>query len=184
MWRRSFSSSSATATSVLKDKKWDALVIGGCHNGLTSAVTEELIPGFKFYRCSYLQSLLHPSIVRELELRRHGLKLLKRSPSSFTPCLDGRYLLLGPDKDLNHSEISKFSKQDANAYPRVNIFHGAMGLDSLFLMRPIKGWSDHRTPIRGLYICGSGSHPGGGVMGAPGRNAAHVVLQDVKKRSS
>ncbi|XP_075656054.1 uncharacterized protein LOC142626151 isoform X2 [Castanea sativa] len=162
MWRRSFSSSSATATSVLKDKKWDALVIGGCHNGLTSAVTEELIPGFKFYRCSYLQSLLHPSIVRELELRRHGLKLLKRSPSSFTPCLDGRYLLLGPDKDLNHSEISKFSKQDANAYPR----------------------SDHRTPIRGLYICGSGSHPGGGVMGAPGRNAAHVVLQDVKKRSS
>ncbi|KAK7814426.1 pyridine nucleotide-disulfide oxidoreductase domain-containing protein 2 [Quercus suber] len=64
-----------------------------------------------------------------------------------------------------------------------NIFHGAMGLDSLFLMRPIKGWSDHRTPIRGLYMCGSGSHPGGGVMGAPGRNAAHVVLQDVKKHS-
>ena len=43
--------------------------------------------------------------------------------------------------------------------------------------------SDHRTPIRGLYMCGSGSHPGGGVMGAPGRNAAHVVLQDVKKHS-
>ena len=55
---------------------------------------------------------------RELELWRHGLKLLKRSPSSFTPCLDGRYLLLGPNKDLNHSEISKFSKQDADAYPR------------------------------------------------------------------
>ncbi|KAB1214574.1 Pyridine nucleotide-disulfide oxidoreductase domain-containing protein 2 [Morella rubra] len=43
--------------------------------------------------------------------------------------------------------------------------------------------SDHRTPISGLYMCGSGSHPGGGVMGAPGRNAAHVVLHDVKKRS-
>lgn len=58
---------------------------------------------------------------RELELARHGLKLLKRSPSSFTPCLDGRYLLLGPDKELNHSEISKFSKNDADAYPRYSI---------------------------------------------------------------
>ncbi|KAH9711429.1 Amino oxidase domain-containing protein [Citrus sinensis] len=64
-----------------------------------------------------------------------------------------------------------------------NIFHGAMGLDSLFLMRPVKGWSGYRTPVRGLYLCGSGSHPGGGVMGAPGRNAAHVVLQDFKKQS-
>eukprot|EP01018_Ginkgo_biloba_P001423 Gb_31329 [translate_table: standard] len=59
-----------------------------------------------------------------------------------------------------------------------NIFHGAMGLDSLFLLRPIKGWSGYRTPLKGLYLCGAGSHPGGGVMGAPGRNAAHVVLQD------
>lgn len=56
--------------------------------------------------------------VRELELARHGLKLLKRNPSSFTPCLDGRYLLLGPNKDLNYSEISKFSKRDADAYTR------------------------------------------------------------------
>jgi phytoene dehydrogenase-like protein len=55
---------------------------------------------------------------RELELQRHGLRLLKRSPSSFTPCLDGRYLLLGPDKDLNRSEISKFSERDADAYTR------------------------------------------------------------------
>ncbi|CAN1121917.1 Pyridine nucleotide-disulfide oxidoreductase domain-containing protein 2 [Linum perenne] len=63
-----------------------------------------------------------------------------------------------------------------------NIFHGAMGLDSLFLMRPVKGWSSYRTPVQGLYLCGSGTHPGGGVMGAPGRNAATVVLQDIKKR--
>lgn len=55
---------------------------------------------------------------RELELSRHGLKLLKRNPSSFTPCVDGRYLLLGSDKELNSSEISKFSKRDAEAYPR------------------------------------------------------------------
>ncbi|OEL15887.1 Pyridine nucleotide-disulfide oxidoreductase domain-containing protein 2 [Dichanthelium oligosanthes] len=62
-----------------------------------------------------------------------------------------------------------------------NIFHGAMGLDSLFLMRPAKGWSDYRTPVKGLYLCGSGAHPGGGVMGAPGRNAASVVLEDLVK---
>ncbi|GKU99164.1 hypothetical protein SLEP1_g12048 [Rubroshorea leprosula] len=62
-----------------------------------------------------------------------------------------------------------------------NIFHGAMCLDSLFLMRPAKGWSGYRTPVRGLYICGSGAHPGGGVMGAPGRNAALSVLRDLKK---
>lgn len=55
--------------------------------------------------------------VSELELARHGLKLLKRNPSSFTPCLDGRYLLLGPTEVLNHMEISKFSKRDADAYP-------------------------------------------------------------------
>ncbi|OIT32006.1 prolycopene isomerase, chloroplastic [Nicotiana attenuata] len=62
-----------------------------------------------------------------------------------------------------------------------NIFHGSMGLDSLFLMRPVKGWSNYRTPVEGLYLCGSGAHPGGGVMGAPGRNAAHVVIEDLKK---
>nr|POE68204.1 pyridine nucleotide-disulfide oxidoreductase domain-containing protein 2 [Quercus suber] len=62
-----------------------------------------------------------------------------------------------------------------------NIFHGAMGLDSLFLMRPVKGWSNYRTPLPGLYLCGSGAHPGGGVMGAPGRNAAQLVLKDVNK---
>uniref|UniRef100_J3NF85 Pyridine nucleotide-disulfide oxidoreductase domain-containing protein 2 n=2 Tax=Oryza brachyantha TaxID=4533 RepID=J3NF85_ORYBR len=63
-----------------------------------------------------------------------------------------------------------------------NIFHGAMGLDSLFLMRPAKGWSDYRTPVKGLYLCGSGAHPGGGVMGAPGRNAASVVLEDFRTK--
>ncbi|KAK1288732.1 hypothetical protein QJS10_CPB19g00567 [Acorus calamus] len=393
VFRRSISSSSAAATAASAKKKWDAIIIGGGHNGLTSAaylaraglsvavlekrrlvggaaVTEEIVPGFRFSRCSYLQSLLRPSVIRELELSRHGLKLLKRNPSSFTPCLDGRYLLLSHDAALNHSEISKFSEKDADAYVSYekqlqkfcdfmdplldsptpesshgapsftdilkatlatdavigatgsvhtpgsgyveggmgsvslaiskaaceagasiitdaevsqvlvnddsgavtgvmladgtqmhssvilsnatpyrtflelvpqnvlpedflcairnsdyssesfaqrcfslideyapgfsssivgyemltppdlekefgltggNIFHGAVGLGALFLMRPVKGWSDYRTPLKGLYLCGSGAHPGGGVMGAPGRNSAHVVLEDIKK---
>jgi phytoene dehydrogenase-like protein len=59
--------------------------------------------------------------ISDLELERHELKLLPRSPSSFTPCLDGRYLLLGPDAELNYSEISKFSRKDAVAYPRCSL---------------------------------------------------------------
>jgi phytoene dehydrogenase-like protein len=62
-----------------------------------------------------------------------------------------------------------------------NIFHGEMTPDQLFFMRPIPGYADYRTPIAGLYLCGSGTHPGGGVMAVPGRNCARVVLRDVKR---
>jgi len=63
-----------------------------------------------------------------------------------------------------------------------NIFHGDLTLEQLFFMRPVPGWSQYRTPIAGLYLCGAGAHPGGGVTGAPGHNAAHQVLGDIKKR--
>jgi len=59
-----------------------------------------------------------------------------------------------------------------------NIFHGEMSLDQMFVMRPLAGWARYRTPIPGLYLCGSGAHPGGGVMGAPGHNAAREILKD------
>ncbi len=59
-----------------------------------------------------------------------------------------------------------------------NIFQGAMNLNQLHMMRPVAGWADHRTPVRGLYLCGAASHPGGGVMGACGRNAAIEILRD------
>jgi phytoene dehydrogenase-like protein len=59
-----------------------------------------------------------------------------------------------------------------------NIFQGAMSLHQLHMLRPVPGWSDHRTPIRGLYLCGAASHPGGGVMGACGRNAALEILHE------
>jgi phytoene dehydrogenase-like protein len=61
-----------------------------------------------------------------------------------------------------------------------NIFHGEMSMDQLFVMRPLMGWSRYRTPVRGLYLCGSGAHPGGGVMGAPGYNAAREILKDLR----
>lgn len=60
-----------------------------------------------------------------------------------------------------------------------NIFHGEMSLDQMFVMRPVAGCARYRTPVRGLYLCGSGTHPGGGVMGAPGYNAAREMLKDL-----
>ena len=63
-----------------------------------------------------------------------------------------------------------------------NIFHGDLNLEQLFFMRPVAGWAQYRTPIAGLYLCGAGAHPGGGVTGAPGHNAANQVLRDLKNR--
>ncbi|MBV8890798.1 MAG: NAD(P)/FAD-dependent oxidoreductase [Acidobacteria bacterium] len=63
-----------------------------------------------------------------------------------------------------------------------NIFHGDLTLEQLFFMRPVPGWSQYRTPIVGLYLCGAGAHPGGGVTGAPGHNAAFQVLRDLRRR--
>lgn len=58
-----------------------------------------------------------------------------------------------------------------------NIFHGDISMEQLFFMRPLPGWAHYETPIRGLFLCGAGTHPGGGVTGAPGYNAAHRILR-------
>jgi phytoene dehydrogenase-like protein len=120
---------------------YDLIVIGGGHNGLVTAayaaraglrtlvlerrhvlggacVTEELWPGFKVSTAAYVNSLLRPEIIRDLELKRHGFEMLPRSPSSFTPFPDGRSLMLGPDKALTHREVAKFSARDAEALPK------------------------------------------------------------------
>src|SRR5208283_2220391 len=117
---------------------YDAIVIGGGHNGLVTAaylaraghrvlvlerrefvggcaVTEELWPGFKVSTAAYVNSLFRPEIIRDLDLKRHGFEMLPRSPSSFTPFSDGRYLLMGPDKEMTRREVAKFSEKDAEA---------------------------------------------------------------------
>ncbi|HMG60941.1 MAG TPA: NAD(P)/FAD-dependent oxidoreductase [Burkholderiales bacterium] len=63
-----------------------------------------------------------------------------------------------------------------------DIFHGALTLDQLFSARPVLGYADYRSPVRGLYLCGAGAHPGGGVTGAPGHNAAREILRDLGRR--
>lgn len=124
-----------------KHGSYDCLVIGGGHNGLVCAAylaragrkvcvlerrhvlggcatTEELWPGYKISTAAYVISLFQTQIIRELQLKEHGLKILPRSPSSFTPLPDGRSLTMGPEPGLNQREIGKFSLRDAAAYPR------------------------------------------------------------------
>ncbi|RVW51818.1 Pyridine nucleotide-disulfide oxidoreductase domain-containing protein 2 [Vitis vinifera] len=147
MWRRCFSSN-INSTRTLKEKKWDALVIGAGHNGsqplltwlaLASpspfssvATSSAVLPSLKnsflalsspAAATSRASSALHrqvpPTLLSEdLELAKHGLKLLKMKAATFTPCVDGRYLLLTYNQKQNYKEISRFSKRDADAFPR------------------------------------------------------------------
>ena len=77
--------------------------------------------------------------------------------------------------------LSPWHLEQRFGVPRGDIFHGKMGLDQLFSARPMLGHADYRMPLPGLYLCGSGAHPGGGVTGAPGHNAARAILADRRK---
>ncbi|MGA9566164.1 MAG: amine oxidase, partial [Candidatus Korobacteraceae bacterium] len=65
-----------------------------------------------------------------------------------------------------------------------HIFHGELALDQLFTMRPLLDWAQYRTPIGGLYLCGSGTHPGNGLTGGSGANAAREIAKDLRKSRS
>lgn len=128
---------SATTT-----EKYDVIIVGGGHNGLVAAaylarakrsvlvlerrsilggacVTEEIHPGFRCSTTSYVCSLLRPRIIRELRLREYGFELLP-CETSFVPFPDGRHLLLGLGERQDAEQIARFSKRDAEAYPRFN----------------------------------------------------------------
>ena len=83
-----------------------------------------------------------------------------------------------PDAIEHRQVLSPLDLERVYGITGGNIMQGAMNFNQLFMMRPIPGWADHRCPIRGLYLCGAASHPGGGVMGACGRNAALEILRD------
>lgn len=80
------------------------------------------------------------------------------------------------DKMLHCQVVTPLDLERRYGLTEGSIYHGQMGLDQMLVMRPIPGWSRYETPLRNLYLCGAGAHPGGGVTGAPGYNAARAVL--------
>ncbi len=121
--------------------KYDAIVIGGGHNGLVTAcylaragwrvlvlerryvvggacVSEEIFPGFKVSTAAYVNSLFRPEIIEDLRLHEFGFEAIERNPASFSPFLDGRYLMLGSGGAKDLEEIAKFSRRDAKSYPK------------------------------------------------------------------
>ncbi len=86
-----------------------------------------------------------------------------------------------PELVLHRQVITPQDLQETYGLTGGHIFHGELALDQLFTMRPLLGWARYRTPLRGLYLCGSGTHPGTGLTGVSGRNAAREILRDLRR---
>jgi phytoene dehydrogenase-like protein len=103
--------------------------------------------------------------VRREELGDRVTQLIERFAPDFGNSVIARCVLSPPDLE------ERFGITEGN------IFHGDIALQQMFFMRPLPRWARYRTPIDKLFLCGAGTHPGGGVTGAPGYNAAHLILR-------
>ena len=154
-------------------KTYDAIIIGGGHNGLTAAaylagsglktlvlerrhvlggaaVTEEIVPGFRFSVASYVVSLLRPEIVRDLDLPRHGLTILPLD-GTFTP-LDKGYLWRTDDHGATRRELRRFSLRDAEAYEEYALLMVEMArfIKPILSIVPVRPWSTGTAERMGL----------------------------------
>jgi phytoene dehydrogenase-like protein len=162
-----------------EERTYDAIIIGGGHNGLTNAaylskaglrtvvlerrpifggaaITEELRPGFWFTTFSYALSLLRPDIIHDLDLVKHGFMPILM-PTTFCPKEDGDYMLLGQDHGENHKEIARQSKHDADAYDAFNhdINKVLQAIKPLMDEAPPDFWSDDPEELIRLAAMGS-----------------------------
>jgi phytoene dehydrogenase-like protein len=103
------------------------------------------------------------------QFKKNIFKQIETYAPGFSNDVIEAQLLVAPDIEANVG------------LPMGHIFHGELSPDQLFFQRPISGYADYRTPIKGLYVCGSSMHPGGGVSGIPGHNAAREILRDQRK---
>src|SRR3989475_765306 len=152
---------------------WDAIVVGGGHNGLVSAaylaraglrvlvlerraivggacIAEEVFPGVRFSRPAYSAGLLRPEIIRDLDLPRFGYEVHPFDPQFFLPFPNGDSILLWNDSERNHRELARFSKKDADAYPKyVTFWTDTMELIEAMVLEPPPPLSDLMGLFRG-----------------------------------
>src|SRR5262245_3960697 len=153
-------------------KRYDAVVVGGGHNGLVAATylakagfdvcvleryhtiggaafSEEIAPGFTVSVASYVLSLAPQKILEAMHVRQHGLEMIPRNPRSFVPFPDGRFMCLWDEEERRLAEFAKFSKKDAENWPRYDAFveQACQVMDRFILRRP-PSWAELAAEFR------------------------------------
>ena len=159
---------------------WDARVLGWSRAPIIEMVIPSTLDDTLAPRGAHVASLFCQHVAPELpdgsswdERREQVADLMVETVERFAPGFAGSV--------VGRQALTPLDLERVFGLTGGDIFHGALSLDQLFWARPALGYADYRSPLRGLYHCGSGAHPGGGVTGAPGHNAARAIIVDWRK---